>query len=131
MDPCPNGVDASGNTYDGQCGNAAPVANGESMGFTFKASDPSSTQKCNSNVNVRANDYDPQGQAITVRATGTNGWGNSFPNGTYYTMNSNGAFTICATRGARDNRTALVVYYVVEDGTHSVATQVTISLTLT
>jgi hypothetical protein len=131
VDPCPNGVDASGNTYDGQCGNAAPVANGESMGFTFKTNDPSTTQKCNSNVNVRANDYDPQGQAITVRPTGTNGWGNNAPNGTYYTMSSNGAFTICATRGARDTRTALVVYYVVEDGTHSVATQVTISLTLT
>ena len=65
-------------------------------------------------------------------ATSAN-FSNNPPNGSYYTLSTNGTFTICATRGAANNFTKLIVYYRVRDdeGLYSAITNVTITLTLT
>ncbi len=96
--------------------NAAPTAVGNSMGFTFRPADPIGTQKCNS-INVLANDSDPDGDVLTAVATGAN-FTNNAPAGTYYTLESNGTFGICVTRGAANSfspSNPLVVTYVATD----------------
>jgi hypothetical protein len=95
--------------------NLPPSANGEPnlLSFSFSTGDPTTTQKC-AQINVLANDSDPEGGQITAEAVSAN-FSNAFPNGTYYQLSSNGAFSICATRGARNTYTTLSVIYRTRD----------------
>lgn len=127
VDYCPGG-DYTASNRDGSC-NTPPIAGPNTMGFTFKTSDATSVQKCNT-VSVFGNDYDPDGGTITAEAVGAN-FNNAYPNGTYYTLQANGTFTICATRGAANNFSALVVTYRVRDSAGAVSNNTTITITLT
>ena len=122
-----------GRSVESEVKNQAPVAQGNSMGFTFLPTDPIGTQKCNS-INVLSNDADPDGDALTAVATGAN-FTNNAPAGTYYTLQPDGTFNICVTRGAANNfgpTNPLVVSYVATDskGVQSQPATVTITPSL-
>ncbi len=105
-----------GRSVDSEVKNQAPVAQANSMGFTFRPADPIGTQKCNS-INVLTNDADPDGDALTAAATGAN-FTNNAPAGTYFTLQPNGTFSICVTRGAANSfspANPLAVSYVATD----------------
>ncbi len=113
--------------------NQAPVAQANSMGFTFRPADGIGTQKCNS-INVLSNDADPDGDALTAVATGAN-FTNNAPAGTYYTLQPDGTFSICVTRGAANSfspANPLAVSYVAVDskGTQSQPVNVVIAPSL-